>query len=253
MKKIFVIAGRELKLSFSSAVAYWVIAGFVLLAGFFFFGLLTRYNALVEQAAIIPNMVPSLNLWIVIPFLRTLQVILLFVVPLLVMRLFAEERQLGTFELLVTSPLAMSEVVLGKYLASIVVVTVMLSLSFMFPLALVIFADPELLPILIGLSGILFYGWALTALALGISTFFRSQTVCGFISVVFLLLLYVIDAQAGKLDSRLSLILSYLSPAEHLELSLKGVATGQDLIYFLSLIAVGLFVANRVLEGERWR
>lgn len=253
MHKVLVIAGKEMRQSFTTPMAYVVIAGFMIISGFFFFSLVQRYNEIIGQAAFYPNFTPSLNLLVIVPYYHTLQVILLFVTPLLSMRLLAEERRSGTFEMLATSPLSASEISMGKLLGVFAVISVMVALSFVYPFVLIAVADPEVPPIVVGALGILLFAWSCVSLGLGLSSFGKSQTLAGFVTLVFLLLLYVIDAQAGRFGPDWASVLHYLSPAEHLELFLKGVITSQDVVYFLSLILVGLFISNRVLECERWR
>lgn len=253
MGKTFVIAGKEIRQNFTTPMAYVVISGFAILSGFFFFSLVQRYNELLVQARYYPNFTPSLNSLVVVPYYHTIEVILLFTTPLLTMRLLPEERKNGTFELLATSPLSVGQIVWGKFIGISVVVLLMVSLSFIYPFVLISIADPEVPPIAVGAAGILLFAFSCAALGLGISSFGKSQTVSGFVTLVCLLLLYVVDAQAGRFGVEWALVLRYLSPAEHLELFLKGVIASKDLVYFCSLIASGLFVANRVLEGERWR
>lgn len=253
MRKIILIAKREIKSNFVTPLAYVVLSGFMLLSGFFFFGLVQRYNSLLEQSALLPNIQPSINLWIIVPYFRTIQVVILFVVPLLTMRLLSEDRRQGTYELLATSPISPAEIVWGKYLGLVFMLTLQVLLSAVFPLALALQSDPEIPPILIGVFGLWLFAISCGAIGLAVSSFSKSQTLSGFLSLVVLLVLYVIDVQSGYFGGFGMEILHYLSPAEHMEMLLKGVITPRDLTYFLSLMSVGLFVSIRILEAERWR
>jgi ABC-2 type transport system permease protein len=253
MRNIFSIAGRDIKASFVTPVAYVVFTGYLLLSGFFFFTLLQQFNPMSEQAAMLRDITPNLNEWVVSPFYQTMEIVLIFLVPLLTMRAVAEEKHSGTFELLATSPVTVNEIVLGKALAIGFVSFVMLLLSFVFPAVLIFYADPEVPPVFIGFLGLLLFTWSFAALGLAVSSCTRSQTVAGIVSLVLLLIFYVIDAPASQLGPRAGAMMKYLAPTTHVEMMLKGVLQGSDLVYFASVIIFGLFVANRVLDAQRWR
>lgn len=253
MKNVFVIAGKDLRLGFVTPVAYVVIAGFMFLAGFFFFTLLQQFNTMLAQAAMMQNMKPSLNEWVVLPFFQTMQVVLLFLVPILTMRAIAEEKRTGTFELLATSPVSASDIVLGKFVALGVMSFVMLLFSFLFPVVLVVFADPEVEPIIVGCLGLTLFTLALVSLGVAVSSVTRSQTVAGVVGLVLMLLFYVVDAPAQQLEGAPAELLKYLAPTTHSDAMFKGLLQGADIVYFLSVVCFGLFFANRVLDAQRWR
>ncbi len=253
MKNIITIAGREIKSAFVTPLAYVVISGFVLLSAFFFFSLLAHFNVQIGQAALLPNITPSLNEWVVAPYYQTLEVVLIFLVPVLTMRAIAEERRSGTFELVLTSPLSVSEIILGKFLGISAVVLIMILFSFMYPLALIIYADPETLPILTGLLGLLLFAFSFVSLGIAVSAFARSQAVAGVLGIVLLLMFDVLDAPAKMLGGRWTTILKFIAPSSHAEAMLKGLVTGSDLAYFVSVMLLGLFVAGRALDAQRWR
>ncbi|MFN8390364.1 MAG: ABC transporter permease subunit [Bdellovibrionota bacterium] len=253
MRNILAIAARDIRSSFVTPIAYVVFAGFLLLSGFFFFTLLQQFNPMSEQAAMMRDMTPNLNEWVVGPYFQTMEVVLIFLVPLLTMRSIAEEKHNGTFEMLMTSPVSVGQIVLGKAFAVGFVSFVMLLLSFVFPAVLIAFADPEVPPILIGFLGLLLFTWAFAAIGLAVSAFTRSQTVAGVVSLVVLLIFYVIDAPTSQLGPEAGSFFKYLAPTSHIEMMLKGVLQGSDLVYFASVILFGLFVANRALDAQRWR
>lgn len=253
MRNAMTIAGREIRSSFVTPLAYAVAAGFVVLSGFFFFSLLQQFNTIVMQSAMSPDMNPSLNQWVVTPFYQTLEVVLVFLIPILTMRSFADEKRSGTFELLVTSPITIGALVLGKLLGMLVIVFLILGLAFVFPCSLMFFASPEVPPILIGFFGLCMFSASYCALGIAVSACTKNQTIAGVISVVLALVLYVIDAPAEKIGGVTGEILTYLAPATHTQLLTKGVLSGVDIVYFASLLLLGLFMANRVLEAQRWR
>ncbi len=253
MRNSLTIASREIRSSFVTPLAYAVFAGFLVLSAFFFFSLLQQFNTLVMQSAMLRDVNTSLNEWVITPYYQTLEIVLIFLIPVLTMRVVAEEKRSGTFELLATSPISVAELVLGKFLGVAFVTTVMLLLSFLFPLVLINFADPETLPVFVGFLGVLLFSLAYVAIGVAVSSCTKSQTVAGVISLVTLLVLYIVDAPADKIGGTTATVLKYLAPSSHTEMFTKGVLAGADIVYFLSLIVAGLFVANRVLDAQRWR
>ena len=195
----------------------------------------------------------NLNQWVIEPYFKTLIILTLFLLPILTMRSFTEDKRNGTFELLMTSPIQISELVLGKYIAVALVVSVMHLFALLFPSSLIFLAQPEALPIVIGFLGLLLFSLALTAIGIAISALVKTQAVAGVLSLVVFLLLYVVNSPAEHLDSMSAQVLEYLAPSTHTELLLKGVLDSSDLIYFLSLGLFGLFLANKALETVRIR
>ena len=259
MRNVLAICRRELLSFFVLPVAYFVITGFILLAGYFFFNLLGTFNVLLSRYSMMRfgGLPPQLNLnqFVVEGYYHTLMVVLVFLVPLLTMRLVAEERRRGTFELLVTSPLSVSQIVLGKYLGvSVVIFLMMLSVA-CFPLLLCLFStpSPEIYPILSGFLGLLLSGLMFAAVSMAVSSFTENQIVAGVSGMVVLLLLYVIHAPAESLGGVAGDVLLYLSPVMQVRDLLQGVISLKALVYFFSFILLGLFMSQRALESYRWR
>lgn len=257
MRNAFVIAGKDLRSAVVTPVAYVVFTGYLLLSAFFFFTLLQQFNSMADQAALMPKLSPNLNDWVVVPFYQTMQIVLIFLVPLLTMRAIAEEKNQGTFEMLVTSPLTISDIVIGKTLSICLQVVVMLLSSFVFPILLVVYGDPahppELVPIIVGMFGLVLFGCSFSAIGIAVSACTRSQTVAGVLSLVLLLVFFVVDAPASQLTGTPAAVIRYIAPSGHAELLFKGVVQGSDIVYFLTVILFGVFFTNRVLDAERWR
>jgi ABC-2 type transport system permease protein len=273
MRNVFTLALRDLRAAFTTPLAYVVSAGFLLISAFFFFSLLKQFDVVLVQSAMVADSSPNLNEWVITPYFRTLEILLIFVVPFITMRTIAEERKNGTFELLSTSPLGTAEIVLGKYLAAASMVFVMVALSFIYPSMLILLANPEAAPAAVGGLGVLLLALSFTALGIAVSACSSSQTAAGSISVVLLLLFYLVQyIPAESAQYLLSKVLAaisseasqasggmmrefllYLAPSSHTEALLKGVLTGADIVYFLSVTAFGIFAANRILEAERWK
>ncbi len=259
MRNILAVARREVFSFFVSPIAYFVITGLILLGGYFFFNLLGTYNIIVERYAAMPYRGPmdqlNLNQFVIEGFFHTLLVILVFLIPLLTMRIIAEERRRGTFELLVTSPLTVFEMVMGKFFGVASVITLMLLGVLCFPLLLVVFGSPgpELGPIVSGFLGLLLLSFGFASIGMAASAFTENQIVAGVSSMVVLLLLYVIHAPAESLGGTAGDVLMYLSPVMQVKDLFKGVISLKAVTYFMSLIVLGVFMSTRALEAYRWR
>jgi len=260
MRNIVSVCRREILAFFVSPIAYFVITGFVLLSGYFFFNLLAVFNVMVGRfnamAAYRGGMnAPNLNQWVVEPYYHTLLVILVFLIPVLTMRTIAEEKRRGTFELLMTSPLSVLEIVLGKFLGAAFVVLLMTLLIFSFPLLLMVFGQPgpEAAPVLNGLMTVLLCALAFAAISMAVSSFTENQIVGAVSGMVTLLLLYVIHSPAEALgEGWVSRVLQYLSPVLQAEDMIRGVLSIKALVYFGSLIVFGLFLSCRAVDARRW-
>lgn len=258
MRNVIAIAKREILSFFVSPVAYFVISGFVLLAGYFFFNLLGIFNLILQRMSAMPYQgmeQPNLNQYVVEALYQTMIVVLVFLIPLLTMRIVAEEKKSGTFELLVTSPLSVMDIVVGKFLGVAFVIFVMMLLIGLFPTLLIFYGDPgpEVKPIFSGLLGMFLCGLGFASVGMAVSCFTENQVVAAICGMVTLLLLYVIQAPAESLGGQSAEILNYLSPVNELRDLLRGVISVQGIVYFLSLIILGLFLSQRALEAYRWR
>jgi ABC-2 type transport system permease protein len=259
MRNCTAIARREILSFFVSPIAYFVITGFVLLSGYFFFNLIGFFNHMLLRSQAMPFLQqegPSLNRWVIEGFYQTLVVVLVFLIPMLTMRTIAEEKKRGTFELLVTSPISVSDIVIGKYLGIAFVLFIMNTLVFGFPLLLVSLADVpvEIAPIFTGYIGILLCSLAFASLSMAVSCFTENQIVAAVTGMVTLLLFYVIHSPAQTMEPGIAQsVLNYVSPVMQLRDPIRGVLTLQGGVYFASVIVVGIFLSQRALEMYRWR
>lgn len=257
MRNAIAIFKREVLSFFVSPVAYFVITGFVLLAAYFFFNLLFIYNVWLAKFAQMPQMMgdvrPNLNQIVVENFFQTILLILVFLVPILTMRTIAEEKRSGTFELLITSPLSVRQIVLGKFMGVGFVLMVMLLGALAFPAILCIYGNPEIKPILSGFLATVLAGFAFASIGMAVSAFTSNQVVAGVTSMVALLLLYVIHSPAESADGAVRAVLEFLSPPLQAREMIKGVISLDTLVYFCSLIFLGLTLSARALDSERYR
>ena len=258
MKNALAIAAREIRSYFVSPVAYVVLTGFLLLSGWFFFNLLARFSYLLQiygsmgrGGAELERL--NLNEFVISPLLHNLSVVLVILIPMITMRTFAEEKRLGTFELLLTSPLRVGEIVAGKFLGALVFVTLMLSLTAIYPILLVVYGDPEMGIMLSGYLGLFLVAASFLSIGLLTSSLTENQIIAAVSSLVALLLLYVINWPADTSTPTIGAVLHYLSVTEHFSEFVKGVIDSRALVYFVSLIAAALFLTHRSVESLRWR
>jgi ABC-2 type transport system permease protein len=258
MRNILAIVERELRAYFSSPIAYVVLTIFVFLSGIFFrsilsqvmqMGLMSQMQA--QQLGPRPMDMPSM---ISRGFLSTMSVILLFIMPMLTMGLFSEEKKRGTIELLLTAPLTDLQVVLGKFFAAVAFYVILLLSTWVPMAALYLYSTPASGPILTAYLGLLLYGLSIVAIGLFISTLTENQIIAAVISFGTVMVLWLVDVVANNMDSPAGKgLLSYLSILGHLEDFMKGVLSTSHIIFYLSLMLVGLFLTYRSIDSLRWR
>lgn len=257
MRNILSIAGREIRSYFVSPVAYVVLTGFLLLGGWFFFNLLARFNMLltIYSAQQNPQVLERLNLneFVIAPLLHNLSVVLVILVPVITMRSLAEEKKSGTYELLLTSPLKISEIVLGKFVGAFVFVLLMVALTGVYPLILKMYGNPETGVILGGYLGLLLVATTFVAIGILTSSFTENQIIAAVSGLVALLLLYIIAWPADNAGETIGALLRYVSVTEHFGQMVKGVIDSKDLVYFGTVIVLALFLTHRSVESIRWR
>ena len=255
MRKSLAILERELEAYFVSPIAYAVITVFLLLSGFFFYNILSYFNFQCLQYSQYPYALEQLNLneMVMRPLFHNMAIIILLIMPLLTMRLFAEEKRSGTIELLMTSPVTHWQVTLGKFGACFVVYALMLGITFLYSVVLLMYGEPDLGPILCGYFGLLLMGAAFISIGLLASSFTENQIVAAVISFGALLLFYVIGWLSSSVGSTMGSVLSYLSIVEHLDDFIKGVMDTKDIVFYLSFILFGIFLTVRSNESSSWR
>lgn len=247
------IASREFRSALSTPLAYVIMAGFSLLSGFFFFGLLQTYNAEVQQPSALLVEQPNLNILVIAPLFKLTELLLVFLVPLLTMRTLAEERSIGTFELLATSPISATAIAWGKFFGVFSLVALTLAVCSVYPLLLVAFTDPEVPPIFVGLFGLLLFAGSLVALGIATSALTQHTSVAGIVAIFVSLLYYAIETPAQRVSVALAEYLQVISPVKQLDIFRQGVIGSPQVVYFLSVIVLGVFFTSRFVEAERWR
>jgi len=248
------IARKELNSYFRSPIAYGVMAFFALIAGYFFYVAVVYFVRRGLESSMMGQSFPmDLNEFVIRPVFSNISVIGLFLIPMITMRLFAEEKRTGTIELLVTSPLRDLEIILGKWFAALMLYAAMLGISVLSMALLFAYGQPDWKPILVGYLGLLLLGGALLSIGTFISTCTKNQIVAGVAGFAICLLLWVLDWASSFETSAWARVVSYMSVLQHFDSFSKGVLDMKDVVFYLSVIFVGLFLTARSLESLRWR
>ncbi|HEX9445903.1 MAG TPA: ABC transporter permease [Candidatus Binatia bacterium] len=255
MRNVLTIAGKELRSLFVSPIAYVVLTGFLLLGGWFFFNLLFRFTYLVTLYTGMQNAggLEGLNLndHVMAPLLNNLTIVLVIMIPLITMRAFAEEKRSGTYELLLTAPLTVGEIVLGKLFGLLAFVFFMILLTGIYPAILWFYGNPEWGPLAAGYLGLALLGAVFVSVGLLTSSLTENQIVAAVACFVVLLLLYVVSWPAETAGVAMGGVLKYLSVVDHFGEMVKGLVDTRDIVYFLSLIILSLFLTHRAVEASR--
>jgi ABC-2 type transport system permease protein len=254
MRNIWIICRKELGSYFVSPVAYLLLTMFALIFGFFFWNALGVFIIEGMEMQMRGQSFPmNINEQIIRPLLSNASVLGLFFIPMITMRLFAEEKRTGTIELLVTSPIRDIEIIIGKWLAALMLYSCLLvftAINFAF---LFRYGNPDWKPLLLGYLGLLLQAGAFLAIGTFISTLTKNQIIAGAATFGVELLLWVVG-WVGEYETALwARVLSYLSVLTHFESFARGVLDSKDLIFYLSVIILGLFFTARSMESLRWR
>ena len=256
MTRVRVVAGKELRSYFMSPVAYVVIAMFLLIVGVLTYLAAVQASTIAMQQMQVRGVVPELhvNELVFRPVFGNLAIILLLLLPMLTMRLFAEERKMRTLELLMTSPITVTEMVLGKYLAAIVVFGVMVGLTGLTPLMLSFFTDIEWLPLGAAYFGLFLMGALFLSVGLFSSSLTENQIIAVFVSFGILLLFWMVGWAADALKGEpIGQVLLYLSIVNHFDPFVNGLIDTRDIVYYITSIVFWIFLTHRVIESQRWR
>ncbi len=235
MRRAAVILRRELQAYFVSPVAYGLAAAFLLIGGYFFWVLLVE-TQLAEMGYTFGS----------------LAVTLLFVTPMLTLRLLAEERRSGTDELLLTSPASVTEIVLGKFGAAMVVYLGMLALTLVYPLILSLFGSPDPGPVFTGYVGMVLLGAAFIAVGLFASAITSSPVVAGLIALAILLLSWLLGWVALWLPGWAGQVVSALALIDRQIDFQQGVLDSSHVLFFITFTAVFLFLTVLAVDRRRW-
>jgi ABC-2 type transport system permease protein len=246
MRNVWLIASKEFRSYLASPMAYIVTCIFLALSGIFFILYLTAtsYN----DTTIIGFINPLTVFGVQAPG----NVLLLVFAVILTMRTLAEEKKLGTWELLLTSPVRDTEVIAGKFLGSMGIMVGMLVLTLLFPLLLIALGDPDIGPIFTGYLGLVLFGGAAISVGIFASSLTSNQIIAAVVSGGILFALWLIGLIAGSAPQALQQVLNYPSLSYHFTSFQVGVIDTRDVIYYLSVIVLFLYLSVRSIEQGRW-
>jgi ABC-2 type transport system permease protein len=254
MKNVLIICGKEIKSYFSSPIAYLLMTIFAVIFGYFFFSATAYFvQASMQMQMQGQNSPMNVNDFIIGPLLGNASVVGLFLIPMISMRLFAEEKKQGTIELLMTSPVKDWEIIVGKWLGAMVMYACVIGVSALNVALLFSYGKPDWRPILVGYLGLLLQGGCLLAIGTFISTTTNNQIIAGGATFAVCLLLWVLDWVSSYEQAVWAKVIAYCSVLTHFEPFSKGVIDSKDVIFYLSMIFLGLFLTQRSLESLRWR
>ena len=254
MRNILAICGKEMRGYFTSPIAYLLLAIFAVLFGYFFYAASAFFAMSSMESQMSGRSFPmNINQQIIAPLLGNTSVVALFLIPMISMRLFAEEKRQGTMELLLTSPVRDWEIVIGKFLGAMLMFSIILLVSLIDIAFLFAYGNPAWQPILAGYLGLFLQGGCLLAIGTYISTTTKNQIVAGGATFAICLLLWVLSWMTELGQGTAAQVVAYCSVLTHFEPFSKGIIDSKDVIFYLSFIFLGLFLTTRSLESLRWR
>lgn len=235
MRRVWAVCRKELISFFASPIAYIVGAVFLLFSGYFFTFLAVR----VQEAHLRY-------------LFQNMSIILLLVCPLITMRLFAEEMKMGTFELLMTSPIRLSELVLGKFLGALLFFLVLVAVMLQYAGFLFAFGEPDKWPLLTAYVGFILMGASFLAVGVFASSLTDNQIVACIIALGILLGIWIVGWLGDVVPGAGGRFLESLSLINRQENFLKGILDTGDVLYYLSATGLFLFLTVRSLDWRRW-
>jgi ABC-2 type transport system permease protein len=252
MRNVLAIADKELRSYFSSPIAYILIGFFLLPFGVFFYLYL---GAFVKQSLQMAQFGGAMNInqQVIRYVLQNASVIILFVMPMITMRTYSEEKRSGSIELLLTSPVTDVEIILGKFFGALGLYIAMLAVTLLYMAILFWFGNPEWRPLVAAYLGLVLMGAAFVSIGLLISSTTSNQIVAGVVTFVVFLLFWIVGWFADTAGPTIGPITSWLSITEHFDDFSKGIIDTKHVLYYLSLITFGLFLTAKSVDTERWR
>ena len=253
MRNVLAIADKELRSYFASPIAYVIIGLFALLFGYFFYAYLNYFVRTSTEMQFGGGRTPNINQQMIASVLQNSAVIILFVMPMITMRTYSEEKRSGTIELLLTSPVTDVQIILGKFFGAMGLYLAMLAVTVLYIGILFWFGNPEWRPIVAGYLGLVLMGGCFISVGLLISSLTKNQIVAGFLTFTVFLLLWIINWIGESSGPTTREVLNYLSITEHFNDFARGIIDTKHVIYYLSFITFGLFLTAKSVDSERWR
>jgi len=254
MRNTLAIAQKELRSYFASPIGYIVIGFFVLLYGFFYSTYLSYFvRQSMQMGQMGGQQALNINQVFIRQLLQNVTILILFIMPMVTMRTYSEEKRSGTIELLLTSPLTDFQIILGKFFGALALWAVMLAVSLIHIGLLFVYSTPEWKPIATAYLGLLLLGGCFISVGLFISSLTKNQIVAGMVTFAVFLFLWVITWLGSFSGPTIDSLTQYLSIIDHYDDFGKGVIDTTHLIYYVSFITFGLFLTAKSVDSERWR
>jgi ABC-2 type transport system permease protein len=255
VSNILAIANKELRSYFASPIAYAVIGFFALAFGFMFYNFLRFFGMQSMRMGQMGMGGPvNINQMMIRPLIMQISVIVLFMLPMVTMRTYSEEKRSGTIELLLTSPVTDLQIILGKFVGALGLYAMMLLVTLPSVAILFWYGNPDWKPVATAYLGLLLLGSSFISFGLFVSSTTKNQIVAGVLTFVLLLMLLLVSWMRDFVTSPIaSSVVSALSLFEHFDDFSKGVLDTKHLVYYLSIITFGLFLTSRSVDSERWR
>jgi ABC-2 type transport system permease protein len=256
MRNILAIALKEVRSYFASPIGYVLVGLWAFLFGWFYINLIAyfmRVSLQMGQFGGAGGQTLNVNQQLIRPLMQNMTILILFVLPMVTMRTYSEEKRSGTIELLLTSPVSDFEIIMGKFLGALALYGVMLAVTFIHVVLLFLYGRPEWKPILTAYLGLLLMGGCFLSVGLFISSLTKNQIVAvmaTFSAFLFLWVINWIGSFAGPTADKLT---QYLSIIDHFDDFAKGVIDTTHIVYYLSFITFGLFLTAKSVDTERWR
>lgn len=253
MSNILAIAGKELRGYFASPIAYIVIGFFSLLYGWFFYVPLVYFNRQSMQMGMGAGATMNINQALITPVFINATVVMLFLLPAITMRTYAEEKRSGTIELLLTSPITDLQIIFGKFLGAMGLYVAMLAVTLIHVGLLFLYGNPDWKPVATAYLGLLLFGGCFMSVGLLISSLTKNQIIAGIVTFAVFLMLWVINWIGSFVGPTAQAITAHLSIPEHFDDFARGVVDTKHLVFYLSFISLGLYLTAKSVGTERWR
>jgi len=250
LRNVSAIAGKELRSYFASPVA-WVLMGFFAVIFGYFYNV--YLNFFVSTAAQSQVAAVNVNNDMIRPLLGNASVLILFLLPIITMRTYSEEKRSGTIELLLTAPVTDLEITLGKFIGAVGVYLGLLAVTAVYVAVLFRLGSPEIPPLLAGYLGLILLGSCFISIGLFISSTTKNQVVAAAVTFIVALLFWIINWFADSVGPTASAILNYLSVTQHFDDFGRGVIDTKHIVFYLSFITFGLFLTLKSVDTERWK
>jgi ABC-2 type transport system permease protein len=252
MNNVLALARKELRSYFASPIGYVITGLFAVLFGWIFYAYLSFFVRSSEQM-MMGGGAPNVNQQMIAGLLQTTATIILFVMPMITMRTYSEEKRSGTIELLLTSPVSDVQIILGKFFGAMGLFAAMLGVTVLYISILFFLGNPEWKPVIAGYLGLLLMGGCFIAVGLLVSSLTKNQIVAGIATFAVFLFLWVINWIGESAGPTAREIVTYVSITDHFSDFARGVIDTKHLVYYLSFITFGLFLTAKSVDSERWR